>query len=129
MSSKPDTCTQGADIDAAGLSVKVTQETVKGFKGQQKALFRESLGRNTGRFIKKDMVLVIRGWINYFRLAEVKGIFERLNQWIKHLLRCILWRQWKKPQARPPGQMCFGLCEEFAWRSAANGGGPCWNLG
>jgi RNA-directed DNA polymerase len=109
--------------------LKVAPESVKRFKGKLKDLFRRGRGRNLGRFIRDDLAPVLRGWINYFRRAEVKGIFEDLDQWLRHKLRCILWRQWKKPYARARNLMRLGLEEERAWRSATNGRGPWWNSG
>jgi len=109
--------------------LKVAPESVKRFKEKLKDLFRQGRGRNLGRFIRDDLVPVLRGWINYFGLAEVKGVFEELDQWIRHKLRCILWRQWKRTVARARNLMRLGLEEERAWRSAANGHGPWWNSG
>jgi len=109
--------------------LKVAPESVERFKGKLKALFRQGRGRNLSRFIRDDLVPVIRGWINYFRLAEVKVVFEDLDQWIRHRLRCILWRQWKRSFTRARNLMKLGLGEERAWRSATNGHGPWWNSG
>jgi RNA-directed DNA polymerase len=109
--------------------LKVAPESVKRFKGKLKDLFRRGRGRNLGRFIRDDLVPVLRGWINYFGLAEVKGVFEDLDQWIRHKLRCILWRQWKRTVTRARNLIRLGLEEERAWRSAANGHGPWWNSG
>ncbi|MBF0445959.1 MAG: hypothetical protein HQL68_10250 [Magnetococcales bacterium] len=72
-------------------------------------------------------VVVERGNMNYFQLAEVKGVFERLDGWIRRKLRCILWRQWKRPATRARNLMKRGLKEERAWRSATNQRGPWWN--
>lgn len=69
------------------------------------------------------------GWVNYFRYSEVKGPFEELDGWVRRKLRCILWRQWKRPFARAGNLMRFGLPEETAWKSATNGRGPWWNAG
>jgi RNA-directed DNA polymerase len=109
--------------------LKVAPESVKRFKGKLKVLFRQGRGRNLGRFIKEDLVPVLRGWINYFRLARVKVTFEDLDQWIRHRLRCILWRQWKRNFTRARNLMKLGLGEERSWRSATNGHGPWWNSG
>ena len=109
--------------------LKVAPESVKRFKAKLKDLFRRGRGRNVGRFIREDLAPVLRGWINYFGLAEVKGIFEDLDQWIRHHLRVLIWRQWKKPFARARNLMRLGLEEERAWRSATNGRGPWWNSG
>jgi RNA-directed DNA polymerase len=55
---------------------------------------------------------LLRGWINYFRLAEVKVIFEELDGWIRRKLRCVIWRQWKRTFARAKGLMKRGLDKE-----------------
>ena len=67
--------------------------------------------------------------MNYFRLAEVKGIFDELDSWIRRKLRCLIWRQWKRPFARAQGLLRRGLKEARAWESATNGRGPWWNAG
>ena len=72
---------------------------------------------------------VLRGWAAYFRLTETKQALEALDGWIRRKLRCILWRQWKRPYTRARNLMKAGLTEERAWRSATNGRGPWWNSG
>jgi group II intron reverse transcriptase/maturase len=72
---------------------------------------------------------VLRGWAAYFKLTESRRMLEELDGWIRHHLRCILWRQWKRPHTRARYLMQAGLTEERAWRSATNGRGPWWNSG
>ena len=67
---------------------------------------------------------MLRGWMAYFRLTETKRALEELDGWIRHKLRCILWRQWKRPYTRAQNLMKAGLTEERAWRSATNQRGP-----
>jgi Group II intron, maturase-specific domain len=74
----------------------------------------------------KDLVPVLRGWINYFRLAQVNGTFEDLDGWLRRKLRCILWRQWKRPRTRAIKLRQRGLDEVRARQSASNGRGPWW---
>ncbi len=62
-------------------------------------------------------------------LCEVKTHFEELDQWIRRKLRCILWRQWKRPYTRARKLMNRGLEEARAWKSARNGRGAWWNAG
>ena len=54
---------------------------------------------------------------------------ERLDGWIRHKLRTLLWRQWKRVYARARNLMRRGLDEGRAWTSATNGRGPWWNGG
>jgi RNA-directed DNA polymerase len=76
-----------------------------------------------------DLAPVLTGWIAYFRLAEPKGIFEELDGWIRRRLRCLIWRQWKRPRTRAMRLLQRGLDKERAWVSAYNGHGPWWNAG
>lgn len=108
--------------------LKVAPLSVKRLKLKLKEAFRRGRGRNLGKFID-ELTLTLRGWMNYFRLSEVKGIFEELDGWIRRRLRLIIWRQWKRAYARAKGLMKRGLGESRAWESASNGRGPWWNSG
>jgi RNA-directed DNA polymerase len=67
--------------------------------------------------------------VSYFRLAENKRVLEELDGWIRHKLRTLLWRQWKRNHTRAQNLMRAGLRHERAWQSATNGRGPWWNGG
>jgi RNA-directed DNA polymerase len=108
--------------------LKVAPAVVDRMKGKLREMFRAAKGRNIGSFIE-ELTPVLRGWVNYFRLAEVKGIFEELDGWMRRKLRCLLWRQWKRSYTRAKNLMRLGLKEEQAWTSATNGRGPWWNSG
>lgn len=108
--------------------LKVAPESLQRFKGKIRLLCRQGRGRNLRKFIE-TLKPVLRGWVNYYRLAEVKGVFEELDEWIRRKLRCILWRQWKRVYTRARNLMKRGLPEERAWQSATNGRGPWWNAG
>jgi RNA-directed DNA polymerase len=72
---------------------------------------------------------VLRGWVVYFRLTEVKGVLEELDGWLRHKLRTLLWRQWKRVYRRARNLMKAGISNERAWQSATNRHGPWWNGG
>jgi len=97
-----------------------------------KAMLRKACQRGRGRSLRttiEEITPKLRGWINYFRHVEVKGVLEELDGWVRRKLRCILWRQWKRSYSRARNLMRLGLPEETAWRSATNGRGPWWNAG
>ena len=91
-------------------------------------LFRGGRGRSVGRTVE-TLAPLLRGWMQYFRLAQTRGVFEELDGWLRRRLRCILWRQWKRPRTRAQRLMQRGLDEARAWASANNGRGPWWNAG
>ena len=106
--------------------LRVAPQTVKRLKDKLRELFRMGRGRNIVKVIA-ELGMILRGWVQYFKLCEVKIIFEELDQWIRRKLRCILWRQWKRPYTRARKLMDRGLDEAGAWQSATNGGGAWWN--
>jgi len=71
----------------------------------------------------------LRGWVNYFKLSEVKNVFEELDGWVRRRLRLILWRQWKRVYTRARNLMQRGLNKDRALKSVMNGRGPWWNSG
>lgn len=107
--------------------LKVAKEAIIRFKGKIKDLFRRGRGRNVEWFIKEDLYPYLKGWIHYFGLAEEMGIFTTLDQWIRRKLRCLFWRQWKKPGTRFVKLRAAGHSEDRARKGASNGRGPWWN--
>ena len=108
--------------------LKVSKESIKRFKDKLRQAFRMGRGRNL-RAQLGDLAAVLRGWVSYYRLAEVKGVFEELDQWIRRKLRAILWRQWKRWPTRIRELRRRGLAPQRAAYSAMNGRGPWWNAG
>lgn len=109
--------------------ILVAKQSKGRVRGKLRALFRKGRGRNLERFIREDLNLVIRGWINYYRLADTKGFAEELDKWIRRRLRCNLWRQWKRSWKRFQMLLKRGLPEKRAARSAFNQRGPWFNSG
>ena len=108
--------------------LKVAPSSVVRFKDMLRQEFRRGRGRNLRKFIE-SLTPKLRGWVNYFRFSEVRGIFEELDGWIRRKLRGILWRQWKRGWTRFKNLMKLGLAESHARLSAFNGRGPWWNSG
>ena len=108
--------------------LKAAVSSVERLKSKLRGLFHEGRGRSL-RWLIEELRPLLRGWVNYFSLAEVKGIFELLDSWIRRKLRCVLWRQWKRPYTRARNLMKRGLGEVRSWQSATNGRGPWWNSG
>lgn len=108
---------------------RIPAKTEKRFKIKLKQLFRKGRGRNLKRFIQETLNPVLIGWINYFKLDDTKRCVKELDQWIRRRLRCILWRQWKRPWRRFQNLMKYGIPEERAAQSAFNQRGAWFNSG
>jgi RNA-directed DNA polymerase len=109
--------------------MRVPKESIRKVRAYLKTILRKGRGRNLQKLITEELNPIIRGWINYFRLAEVKTFAEELDGWRRRRLRLVLWKQWKKPWTRRKRLINAGLSEERAVMSAFNRRGAWWNSG
>lgn len=108
--------------------LRVSPAAVTRLQTKVRAVLSRGRGRRLADVVK-ELNLATRGWVAYFRLAEVKASFEDLDKWLRRKLRCVLWRQWKRPRTRLHELRRRGLDETRARASAFNGRGPWWNAG
>jgi RNA-directed DNA polymerase len=108
--------------------LKVAEKSIKRAKARVKEITRKGRGRSLPKVVA-NLTTYLRGWVNYFKLSQVKIAFEQLDQWIRRKLRSILWRQWKKPRTRARKLIQRGIGKTRAYASAYNGRGPWWNSG
>ena len=108
--------------------LRVAPASLKRLEDKIREVLQGAGGRSLTKAIE-ELNPILRGWMAYFKLTETKKALEELDGWIRHKLRCTLWRQWKRSYTRAKNLMKAGLTEERAWRSACNQRGPWWNSG
>jgi RNA-directed DNA polymerase len=108
--------------------LKVSPDSIQRIRGKVRELMRKARGWSLTKVVA-ELVPLLRGWINYFRLSSVKIAFEELDGWIRRRLRCVIWRHWKKPRTRAKKLIQRGIERERAYISAYNGRGAWWNSG
>jgi group II intron reverse transcriptase/maturase len=108
--------------------LRIASTSIKRLEDNIRKVFKGAGGRSLNTSIS-EINPILRGWMAYFRLTQTKKVLEELDGWIRHKLRCILWRQWKRPYTRAKSLMKAGLKEERAFCSAFNQRGPWWNSG
>jgi len=109
--------------------IRVPKQSVQKLKAKLRKTFREGRGRNLRRTIEETLNPILRGWTNYFRLSQTRTFTRELDEWIRHRLRCILWRQWKRPHTRYKKLIALGLSPERARKGSFNGRGAWFNSG
>ena len=57
---------------------------------------------------------VIRGWINYFAIADMKGKMADTDAHLRTMMRKVIWKQWKIPQKRAWGLRKLGIDNDLA---------------
>ena len=86
---------------------------IQKFKRKLKQLTKRSLSISLDkRFVKLNQV--IRGWINYFRIADMKTYMQSITSYLNRRIRCIIWKQWKVPKKRIERLRKLGCNEEQA---------------
>ena len=79
---------------------------------------------NTQEKIKK-MEAVIRGWVNYFTIANAKSEMKRLDEYVRTRLRIGIWKQWKQPETRRMNLMKLGIKNQKAYEWSYSRKGYC----
>jgi RNA-directed DNA polymerase len=108
--------------------LKIASQSRERLTEKIRLALRRGRGQSMQQIIK-GLNPVLRGWMAYFRLTEVKNVLEELDGWLRHKLRTLLWRQWKRVYTRARNLMKAGIDRVRAWKSATNGRGPWWHGG
>jgi len=108
--------------------LRIASMSLQRLRDKLKGLLRGARGRKLP-WVIEQLNPVLRGWSSYFKLSQSKQPLEELDGWVRRTLRCVLWRQWKRPGTRARNLMRLGLAQIRAWKSACNGRGPWWNSG
>ena len=66
----------------------------------------------------RQLNYVIRGWINYFRIADMKGAMQEITSHLNRRIRCLLWKQWKTCKGRMRRLIRLGINKDKAKRLA-----------
>ena len=92
-------------------------------KAQLKALTRKTIPMSFDERIKR-LNWLIRGWINYFKLASIQGKLKKLDEWVRNRLRYCIWHDWKKPERKRKNLMRLGVDPDhaYAWSRTRKGG-------
>ena len=79
--------------------------------------------RNGGRSVEQvagDLREYLLGWRGYFRLANTPKVFDELDQWLRHRLRALHLKHWRRGRVIYPELRARGLSEDQARQVAGN---------
>jgi len=106
---------------------RVHPKSVKKMKDKIRALTCRSNGWSN-EFRVSRLAQFIRGWVNYFKLADMKRLLMETDEWLRRKIRAIYWKQWKKVKTRYRMIAKYGLpewkvhelanCRKGIWRAA-----------
>ncbi len=113
-----------------GIYIRVHGKTWKKAKDKLRMLTSRS---RCGSIVKtmERIKEYMRGWLNYYSMADMKSNIESLNGWLYRRIRMCIWKQWKLPKTRKRKLIGLGMPEWVAsegarsrkvyWRMAGSG--------
>jgi RNA-directed DNA polymerase len=94
---------------------------------QFKQRLRRLTNRNWGVSMRYQLFKTsqfIRGWINYFGIANCYQLCVDLDHWIRRRVRMAYWRQWRKPRTKVRNLMARGVKVQAAVACGITSKGP-----
>jgi RNA-directed DNA polymerase len=58
------------------------------------------------------------GWVNYFKIADIKTLLSGTDEWMRRRIRMIYWKQWKRVRTKLKMLKSLGIREQKAWEYA-----------
>jgi len=95
----------------------IHKKPVKRFKERVREITSRSNGKSMD-WRKEVLNYLVTGWVNYFRIADMKTVAEELDQWIRRRIRMCYWKQWKKTSTKHDELVKLGIGNQKAWEFA-----------
>jgi len=100
-----------------GVDFRVHPKSVKKLKEKLKDMTNRSrIGNIEATY--KNLKKVIVGWVNYFKMAKMKDLMRKLDEWLRRRIRMAYWKQWKKVRAKFNNLCKLGIERSKAWEYA-----------
>lgn len=64
-----------------------------------------------------NIKVFMRGWLNYYAVADIGNLMENWNGWLRRRIRMYIWKQWKKPKTRVTNLKKLGMPYWQAYRN------------
>ena len=100
-----------------GYRIRVDTKSLRRLKDKLRLLTSRSKGWSMDTRIYR-LNQVIRGWVNYFSLADMRKHCLMLDEWLRRRLRMCYWKQWKKVKTKHANLIRLGLPRSKAWEYA-----------
>jgi group II intron reverse transcriptase/maturase len=97
--------------------LRIHLKSVEKMRSKIRELTSRSNGWGNARR-KETLKQYITGWVNYFKLADMKMLMIETDEWYRRRLRMVLWKQWKRISTRQANLSKLGIAKSKAWEYA-----------
>jgi RNA-directed DNA polymerase len=72
---------------------------------------------------KEALSQYIKGWVQYFKLADMRNLMVRTDEWYRRRLRMVIWKQWKRIKTRVANLIKLGInkYKAYEWANTRKG--------
>ena len=98
-----------------GIHIRAHRKSLTKAKEKLRLLTKRNRGRNVRR-VMQEVKVFIRGWIGYFRIAEMKRTLMAWDEWMRRRFRMYIWKQWKKPKTKVANLRKLGIPVDKAYQ-------------
>ena len=72
---------------------------------------------------KEALSQYIKGWVQYFKLADMRKLLESTDQWYRRRLRMVIWKQWKRIKTKMANLIKLGInkYKAYEWANTRKG--------
>ncbi len=103
--------------DKEGWKARPHESSIEKFERKLKKLCKRNWSVDLTYRIKK-INEVTRGWVNYFRIGNMKQKLKDIDAHMRTMIRVIIWKQWKTAQKREWGLLKLGVAKWIAHKVA-----------
>ena len=100
-----------------GCGIRIHRKSVEKMRAKIRELTSRSNGWGNERR-KEALRRYITGWLNYFRLADMKNLMLKADEWFRRRLRSLIWKQWKRIKTKFRNLIKLGIPKQKAWEFA-----------
>ncbi len=102
--------------------LRIHPKSVAKMKASIKKLTSRSNGWGNDRR-KEALSLYIKGWVQYFKLADMKMLLKSVDKWYRRRLRIVIWKQWKRIRTRISNLERLGISKSkaYMWANTRKG--------
>lgn len=97
--------------------VRIHPKSILKMKAKIKELTSRSNGMGNDDRAKKLRRYIV-GWINYFKVADMKKLLQTTDEWMRRRIRMIYWKQWKRVKTKIERLQSLGVQQQKAWEYA-----------
>lgn len=101
------------DAKEKRYEVKPHEVSIQKFKRKLKRLTKRSWSISLDKRLLK-LKQLIKGWVNYFRIAKMKTILNKIDNKVRNAIRVVIWKQWKVSIRQIKSLIKLGIDEEQA---------------